>query len=189
VRTGDLLLPIGLACLAAAASFVALPPPEAALLAVSGALVLWVVVTDLRAFFIPDTASLGILVLGIAMTVLRAEPDDVTAALLDAALRGAVAGGVLLAVRLLYFRYSGVPGIGLGDVKLAAAAGPWLGWGMLPVALELAAIAALLVVGGAAWRRGERPERRMALPFGAFLAPAFWLCAYAEIALGWSGIG
>ncbi len=35
----------------------------------------------------------------------------------------AVCGGVFLAVRELFFRLRGIDGLGLGDVKLAAAGG------------------------------------------------------------------
>ena len=64
---------------------------------------------------------------------------------------------------------------GLGDVKLAAAAGVWLDWPCIPVAIEIAAVAALAVYATAhvAGRRRIRAATR--LPFGLFLAPAIWL--------------
>lgn len=186
--TAARLLAAGIALAAAALCFLVLPPLDALLFALFAGLAMLVTVTDLEQFMIPDTASLGILVLGTAFAILR--PDsDITGGLLDAALRAAVAALVLYLLRLVYMRLTGLPGLGLGDVKLAAAAGPWLGWGMLPVALELAALAALLVIGFVSLRTGSRPERHAALPFGAFLAPAIWLCAFAEHGLGWAGIG
>ena len=69
----------------------------------------------------------------------------------------------------------GVEGLGLGDVKLAAVAGVWLDWADLPAAVELAAVAALATVLYRRWR-GEDLGMQARLPFGAFLAPAIWLC-------------
>ena len=57
-------------------------------------------------------------------------------------------------LRILYRRIRGHDGIGLGDVKLAGVAGVWLDWWVLPVAIEIAALAALaayamrLLLGG-----------------------------------------
>jgi leader peptidase (prepilin peptidase)/N-methyltransferase len=45
---------------------------------------------------------------------------------------------------------------------------------MLPIALLIAAVAAMLVTGLRA-ARGGAIDRRSPLPFGAFLAPAIWL--------------
>jgi leader peptidase (prepilin peptidase)/N-methyltransferase len=68
-----------------------------------------------------------------------------------------------------------VEGIGLGDVKLAAAAGVWLDWLPLAVAVEMAVLAAL---AGYMLRQiiKRRPLRATgALPFGLYLAPSIWL--------------
>ncbi len=45
----------------------------------------------------------------------------------------------------LYRRLRGREGIGLGDVKLAGVAGAWLDWQSIPIAVEIAALAALAV--------------------------------------------
>ena len=88
--------------------------------------------------------------------------------------RAAFAAGLFLLVRIAYRRFRGRDGLGLGDVKLAAAAGAWLSLPMLPVAIEIAAITAL-----AAYVLRQRSRRRVLraagrVPFGAFLAPAIW---------------
>ena len=65
--------------------------------------------------------------------------------------------------------------MGFGDVKLAAVAGVWLDWAFLPVAIEIAALSALAVALYARFRdHGFDPKAR--LPFGAFFAPAIWIC-------------
>ena len=89
--------------------------------------------------------------------------------------RGAVLALLFLALRELYWRLRGRDGLGLGDVKFAAAAGVWLDWPAMPVAIEIAALAALAlyVLGHVLGRRRIQATTR--LPFGLFLAPAIWL--------------
>jgi hypothetical protein len=50
-----------------------------------------------------------------------------------------------LIARIAYRGFRGREGLGLGDVKLAAAAGAWLSLPMLPIAIEIAAITALML--------------------------------------------
>ena len=93
-----------------------------------------------------------------------------------AALRGAVMAIAFLSLRVLYHRIRGYDGIGLGDVKLAGVAGVWLDWWVLPVAIEIAALAAIAVYA-VRFLYGRRPSARLKakLPFGLFLAPAIWV--------------
>ena len=64
--------------------------------------------------------------------------------------------------------------LGLGDAKLLAASGAWVGVTGLPTVLAGAAIAGL-AVAGAMMLMGQRLDRHSALPFGPFLAAATWL--------------
>jgi leader peptidase (prepilin peptidase)/N-methyltransferase len=74
-----------------------------------------------------------------------------------------------------YRRWRGRDGLGLGDIKLAAVAGAWLGLATIFAVIELAALAALgaYVVNG---YLNKRPLKATAfLPFGLFLAPSIWI--------------
>jgi leader peptidase (prepilin peptidase)/N-methyltransferase len=74
-----------------------------------------------------------------------------------------------------YRRWRGRDGLGLGDVKLAAVAGAWLGPVTIFAVIELAALSALGAYAVNAYLR-KRPLRASAfLPFGLFLAPAIWI--------------
>lgn len=104
---------------------------------------------------------------------------------LVAALAGAVAGGFSLwLVGALYERATGVPGMGGGDVKLAAMMGAFLGTGGVFGAIFLASFAGsifgvLLIVRG-------KGGKRSAIPFGTFLAPsAVALLLYGEALFRW----
>ena len=90
----------------------------------------------------------------------------------------------LLGLMAGYRALRGRDGLGLGDVKLAAVAGAWLGLPALFAAIELAALAAIgAYLFNAAIKR--RPLKSTAfLPFGTFLAPAIWLGWLIEALLG-----
>jgi len=77
---------------------------------------------------------------------------------------GGAAGGFLLVALLAYPK-----GMGMGDVKLAAAMGLVLGTSVVP-ALFIALISGTVVGAGVMARRGVAKGRKTAIPFGPFLA-------------------
>ena len=133
---------------------------------------------DARRFIIPDELTLAALALGILNAGLDAWPDAwsaVFASIGAALLRGAVLAAAFFALRALYARLRGREGIGLGDVKLAGAGGVWLAWTTIPVAIEIAALAALAVYVVRQVAGGRVMSATARMPFGLFLAPAIWL--------------
>ena len=80
---------------------------------------------------------------------------------------------MLALVRWAYAWRRGREGIGLGDVKLAAAIGAWLPVEAIPVCFLLATGGAFVAVLFARWR-GESFDRAARIPFGAFLCPSLW---------------
>jgi len=138
---------------------------------------------DAHRFIIPDELTLAALVLGLVNAGLETWPEGWSAVFPSigaALLRGAVLAGCFFALRALYARLRGREGIGLGDVKLAGACGVWLAWSTIPVAIEIAALAALTVyvVRQLAGDRVMSATARM--PFGLFLAPAIWVGWFLE---------
>jgi leader peptidase (prepilin peptidase)/N-methyltransferase len=178
---------VGVVALAAvAASLWAAPGLRGALGAALALVMLAISVIDARRFIIPDALSATALALALMNAGLHADSQagiqagigDWQAALAGieaAVLRGAVLAASFLALRAVYYWLRGRQGIGLGDVKLAAVAGAWLEWTTIPIAIEIAALAALATVAVRQFARG-RPLRALGrLPFGLFLAPAIWL--------------
>ena len=114
---------------------------------------------DLEHRIIPNKITLPAAVAAVAIGValdLKGVPEQLIA--------GAAAGGFLLAFLLAYPR-----GMGMGDVKLAAVLGLFLGRSVA-VAI-LAAVLAGTVVGGLVMARvGVERGRKTAVPFGPFLA-------------------
>lgn len=139
-----------------------------------------ITVTDLRHFIIPDVLSLPAIPVGVLANVLVTHDGDWQAGLIDGIAGAVIGGGVFLGLRLIYGRVRGVEGLGLGDVKLAAVAGAWLGPSLLApacLAATLAAIAAVLLQ--AILRPEKRIDTRAHIPFGSFIAPTifvFWTC-------------
>jgi leader peptidase (prepilin peptidase) / N-methyltransferase len=127
---------------------------------------------DARRFVIPDILVVSGLALGfVAASMVQA--GQWASELADAALRGAVLALLLFGFREAYRRIRGRDGLGLGDVKLAAVAGVWLGWTEVAIAIDLAALSALAVVLLLA-TRGQQITGTTRVPFGLFFAPAIW---------------
>jgi leader peptidase (prepilin peptidase)/N-methyltransferase len=86
-------------------------------------------------------------------------------------------GAVPWAIAEAFFRLRGYEGLGMGDVKMLAMIGAFLGWQLMLVTLVLASFAGSLVgLGFIAAGFG----RKYALPFGTFLA----IAAAASVVVG-----
>ena len=151
------------------AAFVAPPPWTLALSFALGACLLTIAAIDLLCFRLPDPFTFPLIIAGLAASLtLPGSP------FLDH-LAGALAGyGVLAFLAVIYRAWRGTDGIGMGDAKLLAAAGAWLGWRPLPSVILIACGLSFLWVGAAFLRQGrEAANRRIA--FGAPLCLAIWI--------------
>ena len=137
-------------------------------------LMLAIAVVDFRRLIIPNELTAAALALAVIHAAV-AEAPPIVESLATAALRGLLTMLFFLGLRWAYAWLRRREGLGLGDVKLAFVAGAWLDWTMIPVAIEIAALAALAAYG--AWHVfGKRPLNASSrMPFGSFLAPAIWL--------------
>ncbi|HUC00609.1 MAG TPA: prepilin peptidase [Solirubrobacterales bacterium] len=117
-----------------------------------------ITLTDLEQRIIPNR----ILLAGAILCVLIAAPTD-PGGLPERAIAAAAAGGLLFLVALAYPQ-----GMGLGDVKLSATMGLFLGRAVAPAILF--ALLAGSIVGIALILRHGAEARKMAIPFGPFLA-------------------
>jgi leader peptidase (prepilin peptidase)/N-methyltransferase len=133
-------------------------PAEAVIGLVFVAMLAVVTLTDLERRIIPDVVLVAGAVACLAIA-LPTDPGGVPERLIAAA----AAGGLFFLVALAY-----PAGMGLGDVKLAATMGLFLGRAVAPAIL--AALLAGSVVGLALIARHGAGARKMAIPFGPFLA-------------------
>jgi leader peptidase (prepilin peptidase)/N-methyltransferase len=157
------------------ASFYVVPGVTGAAGAALALNMLAIAVIDWRFFIIPDELNALAIGLGLLAVGFDDRGEKLTLAL-DAVIRGATMAALFFVFRLAYRRLREREGMGLGDVKLAGVAGVWLDWPSLPIAVEIAALAAL----GFALSRHIQARRALdplaRLPFGAFFAPAIWIC-------------
>ncbi len=108
----------------------------------------------------------------------------------------ASAAGILI-IRWVYIMIRGQEGIGMGDVKLIAMIGGWLGVhnaGLaFAIAVVLGALFALVLLALPSARTSKQPWRLTKLPFGIFLCigaavSAFWGPYLLATYLAWAGI-
>ena len=164
------------------------------------AFLLALAVCDAETMQLPDALTLPLLALGVLYRAgdgLFGDMDRGAAyawhSALALGLRGAIsAAATALALLLLRWVYSLVrrrQGLGLGDVKLAAAIAAWLGARQMCVVFFLAvvtgALTALLLLAVRGHKRAKS-EGPLAVPFGTFLALAGIYCTFlGEVTLKW----
>jgi leader peptidase (prepilin peptidase)/N-methyltransferase len=103
---------------------------------------------------------------------------DPWAAAAQAIMRAGIVAGSLALFRSFYGWIRNIEGLGLGDVKLAAAIGAWLPLDAIPLCFGLATSGALMTVV-LARLSGQAVMRTTRIPFGAFLCPALWIVFFA----------
>jgi leader peptidase (prepilin peptidase) / N-methyltransferase len=146
---------------------------SAAGIALSVILILLVVpaaLIDLEYRIIPNriTALGALLALAVGLGLDPAgEPERLIA--------GATAGGLLLIAALAY-----PGGMGMGDVKLVAVMGLFLGRAVAP-AILIALLAGVLLGAAIIAREGASKARKTAVPFGPFLALGAVIAAFAGL--------
>jgi leader peptidase (prepilin peptidase)/N-methyltransferase len=122
------------------------------------AMLVAVTLTDLDRRIIPNRILAVAAIIGAALVV-ATDPSSIP----ERAISAAAAGGLLFVAALAYPR-----GMGMGDVKLVAVMGLFLGRNVAPaifVALLVGSVAGLAIIA----REGSG-ARKQAIPFGPFLA-------------------
>jgi leader peptidase (prepilin peptidase)/N-methyltransferase len=135
-------------------------------------------VTDLQHKILPNVITLPGIVVGLASSVFL--PPGWVSALIGVL----VGGGVLFAIAEAYYRIRGQEGLGMGDVKLLAMIGAFLGWKLVLLTLVFASFTGslagmLMIVSG-------RGGMKYALPFGTFLTVgAFFAATWGGPVVDW----
>jgi leader peptidase (prepilin peptidase)/N-methyltransferase len=122
---------------------------------------------DRRTGLLPDMLTLPLVLAGLLAGLF--EPGGPP--LPDRAIGAAVGWLLFAGLAFAYRRLRGRDGLGLGDAKLLAAGGAWLGWQALPWVVLIGAGAALAATLAAS--RGE-VSRHAAIAFGPWLALGIW---------------
>jgi leader peptidase (prepilin peptidase)/N-methyltransferase len=183
------------------------PSPAGPLLKTIGLMfLLWLLVglaaLDAEHLWLPNKITLPGILLGLAFTTghefVGFHSDTAVMplrALLSGVISALLAAGLILLIRWIYRLVRRREGIGLGDAKLMAMLGAWLG---LPGALLAFVIGVVLGAGFALSllalpHRGPEPWALTRLPLGTFLSiggmiSALWGQAILTAYLRWSGL-
>lgn len=137
-----------------------------------GAALIAIAFIDAEHRIIPDRLTLPGIPIGLALAWLAPPPG-----LLDALLGAVLVAGMMFALAVLYERSTGRVGLGMGDVKLMAMLGTFLG---LQATLGVLVIGSLLgLLHALPLLALRRAGRQTPIPFGPSLAAAGILHLYA----------
>jgi len=117
---------------------------------------------DLEHQILPNSITLPGIVIGLLFSVIA--PPGVK----DALIGVAIGGGMLYAIAYGYYLWRREEGMGMGDVKMLAMLGAFLGWKAVLVTLILASFAGAFI--GLGMMSLQKGGMKYALPFGTFLA-------------------
>jgi leader peptidase (prepilin peptidase)/N-methyltransferase len=139
---------------------------------------------DLDYLVIPDFLTLGGVVVGICLSYLfpalqgKGDPVD---AMIRSSLSAAIAGGSLWLVARTASWFLQKEAMGIGDAKLLAALGAFLGWPSLPFILAVSSMIGTVV--GIGILKQRKQKLGVKVPYGPYLAFAalLWLLGGANL--------
>lgn len=132
-----------------------------------GLILLQLSLFDARYLWLPDRLTIPLAIIGLLLSLSNSAD-------LLSSVAGFGFGYLVFWIVQQFFRHMrGYEGLGSGDVKLSAAIGAWLGYELWPLALLVACFAGLLGVAGT--RFFIKQPKNTKIPFGLYLATAFWL--------------
>jgi len=117
---------------------------------------------DLEHQILPNVITLPGIVIGLMFSLVGPPGWQ------DAVIGAAVGAGVLYGIAAAYYAVRREEGLGMGDVKMLAMIGAFLGWKAVLVTLVLSSFSGAAI--GMALIAAQRGNMKLALPFGTFLA-------------------
>lgn len=117
---------------------------------------------DLEHQILPNTITLPGIVIGLIFSTVG--PPGVRDAIIGALL----GAGILYGIAAAYYLWRREEGMGMGDVKMLAMIGAFLGWKAVLVTLVFASFSGALI--GLAMMSFQKGGMKYALPFGTFLS-------------------
>ena len=132
-----------------------------------GAILIVLFLIDLEHQILPNVITLPGIVIGFLFSLITS-PGPISS------LTGiALGGGVLYAIAAGYYALRKEEGMGMGDVKMLAMIGAFLGWPAVVLTIILSSFSGALI--GIAMMVFARADGKHALPFGTFLALAAFI--------------
>ncbi len=131
---------------------------------------------DLELGIIPDKITLPGLMLGLGFSFTLLRSNFQGSPLLQSLLGAGVGAGVLLVIAIAYRLIRKIEGMGMGDVKLMAMIGSFVGVRLALVTILVAALAGAIV--GLILIIWKKKGFRQSLPFGVFLSPSAFFALF-----------
>lgn len=169
----------------------------AAKFAVFGAIMIALVFSDLEERILPDEFTLGGTAAGaifaafvpvsggILLAILYHAKHPWLVSVCDSLLAAGICSGALWSVRALYEKVRNREGLGLGDVKMGAMIGAFLGLQGALLSLLVGSLLGAVIGLGYAWFTGKDAST-YELPFGSFLgASALAVGFFSEVIFNW----
>ncbi|MBL1430367.1 MAG: prepilin peptidase [Robiginitomaculum sp.] len=147
-----------------------------------GWVLLFGALVDLRTKLLPDGMNLILVISGLLVSFWQGGGQG----LLSAALAVIIGFGVFFLISKIYLHLRGREGLGLGDAKLLAAGGAWLGVMAISWVILLACIIALFSMIITSVYSRKKLEAKTMISFGPALAMAIyllWMLKNANIGL------
>lgn len=132
-------------------------------------ILIWLSISDLKTYTLPNTGTVLVAIVG-AVFVAATHPENL---LLHIGCAAAITG-MLWLLGEVYFRRTGVEGLGIGDAKLFGAGTVLLGPWQLPELILFSSLGG--IIGYAVSRRGDAAEN--GIPFGPFIAYAIFVLSF-----------
>ncbi len=146
--------------------------PTGIALTILGYALITLTVIDLYHYILPDLITLPGIVIGVLLTATPWFGPPALATWQSALIGVGAGGGGLWLFGWIFKRLTGKDGMGLGDVKLTALIGAWMGWQSLPFTIFAAAL--LGSIAGIGWIVLFGRDRTLPIPFGPYLALGAW---------------
>ncbi len=165
--------------------------------AVFGAIMIALVFSDLEERILPDEFTLGGTALGvifaafvpvsggILLLIFYSSKQQWLVSICDSVMAAAICSGALWAVRAMYEKVRKREGLGLGDVKMGAMIGAFLGIQGALLTLLVGSLLGVVVGLGYTWFTGKDAST-YELPFGSFLGvSALAVGFFSEVIFNW----
>lgn len=119
---------------------------------------------DVKSYKIPNHYVYTLIILGLLWP---SHPHGISH--IDRLIAAVAAYSALWSIGEIFFRLRGIEGLGIGDAKLAAAMGAWLGWRDLPSAIFVSSVLAIAYLAV----NNLKGTSKVSLPFAPALAAGF----------------
>ena len=127
--------------------------------------------TDLQTMRLPNVITYPGIVIGLVASLFL--PPGI----LNSAIGAAIGAAIPWLIRYVWWKSTGVEAMGLGDVKMLAMIGAFLGWRQVWVVLFISSLAGAVV--GVILLRLQGRSMATRIPFGTFLALAAYVASVA----------